>query len=325
IAERDRSLSTSVLAGDVIVLRPGIPSETTLEGDAEVVQIFSPPESLGRAASETLAARLVAPPGDALKRAAIQLFVAVRHDDWRSRAVAEVRLRDRVRDLLAAPADDEIGYMHGGLPPMAISRAERLIAEAMDGPNSSSPTVTELAATAHVSTNHFIRSFRHVLGTTPHQLVMARRCQRAMELLRQRGLTIADVSDEAGYSSPAYFVASFRQQLGVTPGAYQRAVPTKGGFLDTAGGATLINVGLGAVHDPQCRSADSRHDRGKNRRRSVASARPTRHRDALQQSGLDASIARGDLETNSQDLEALLGRPTTSLANVIGEAPRRYT
>ena len=56
IAERDRSLSTSVLAGDVIVLRPGIPSETTLEGDAEVVQIFIPPDSLGRAASETLAA-----------------------------------------------------------------------------------------------------------------------------------------------------------------------------------------------------------------------------------------------------------------------------
>ena len=228
IAERDRSLSTSVLAGDVIVLRPGIPSETTLEGDAEVVQIFIPPESLGRAASETWAARLVAPPGDALKRAAIQLFVAARHDDWRSRAVAEVRLRERVRDLLAAPADDENGYMYGGLPPMAISRAERLIAEAMDSPNSASPTVTELAATAHVSTNHFIRSFRHVLGTTPHQLVMARRCQRAMVLLRQRGLTIADVSDEAGYSSPAYFVASFRQQLGVTPGAYQRAVTTKG-------------------------------------------------------------------------------------------------
>src|SRR5262245_66449169 len=107
IAERDRSLSTSVLAGDVIVLRPGIPSETTLEGDAEVVQIFIPPESLGRAASGTLAGRLVAPPGDGLKRAAIQLFVAVRHDDWRSRAVAEVSLRERVRDLLAAPGDDE--------------------------------------------------------------------------------------------------------------------------------------------------------------------------------------------------------------------------
>jgi hypothetical protein len=48
-AERDRSLSRSVLAGDVIVLRPGIPTETTLEGDAEIVQIFVEPESLGQA------------------------------------------------------------------------------------------------------------------------------------------------------------------------------------------------------------------------------------------------------------------------------------
>src|SRR5260221_10635331 len=36
-AERDRALSKHVLAGDVIVLRPGIPTETTLEGDADVV------------------------------------------------------------------------------------------------------------------------------------------------------------------------------------------------------------------------------------------------------------------------------------------------
>jgi NAD(P)H dehydrogenase (quinone) len=53
--------------------------------------------------------------------------------------------------------------------------------------------------------------------------------------------------------------------------------------------------------------------------------------DALRRSGLDenaaefvaaldVSIARGDLETNSQDLEQLLGRPATSLADVIGEA-----
>jgi NAD(P)H dehydrogenase (quinone) len=34
---------------------------------------------------------------------------------------------------------------------------------------------------------------------------------------------------------------------------------------------------------------------------------------------LDASISRGDLETNSQDLEHLLGRPATSLATVIVE------
>src|SRR5882762_6252272 len=104
-AERDRSLSKSVLAGDVIVLRPGIPTETTLEGDAEVVQVFIEPESLGL--SNAVTETLVAPPGDALKRAVIQLFVAARHDDRRGRRAAEVRLRQAVRDLLAAPGDDE--------------------------------------------------------------------------------------------------------------------------------------------------------------------------------------------------------------------------
>src|SRR6476660_8473979 len=58
-AERDRSLSKSVLAGDVIVLRPGIPTETTLEGDAEVVQVFIEPESIGQA--NAVMGTLVAP------------------------------------------------------------------------------------------------------------------------------------------------------------------------------------------------------------------------------------------------------------------------
>jgi AraC family transcriptional regulator len=227
-AERDQHLSKHVLAGDVVVLRPGIPTETMVEGDAELVQVFIEPESLGHVAGNTATGTRVEPTSLALKRAAIQLFVAARHDDWRSRRVAEVRLRQVVGDLLAAPVEGEREQARGGLPPMAISRAERLIAEAMDSPDSASPTVTELAATARVSPNHFIRSFRQVRGTTPHQLVMTRRCQRALELLREPDLTVADVSDAAGYSSPAYFIASFRQQLGVTPGAYQRAIATKG-------------------------------------------------------------------------------------------------
>ena len=227
-AERDQHLSKHVLAGDVVVLRPGIPTETMIEGDAELVQVFIEPESLGHVAGNTATGTRVEPTSLALKRAAIQLFVAARHDDWRSRRAAEVRLRQVVGDLLAAPVEGEREQARGGLPPMAISRAERLIAEAMDSPHSASPTVRALAATARVSPNHFIRSFRQVRGTTPHQLVMTRRCQRALELLREPDLTVADVSDAAGYSSPAYFIASFRQQLGVTPGAYQRAIATKG-------------------------------------------------------------------------------------------------
>ena len=227
-AERDRTLSKNVLAGDVIVAPSGIPTETTLEGDAEVVQIFIEPESIGLVASKTIIATPVAPPGDALKRATIQLFVAARHGDWRGYDVAEVRLRQGVRDLLTGPTGDERKRAHRELPPMAIRRAEQLINEAMENPHSASPTLRELAATARISPNHLIRSLRQIRGTTPHQLVMMRRCQRAMEFLRQPDLTVAEVAWRAGYSSPAYFIASFRQQLGVTPGAYQRAVAPKG-------------------------------------------------------------------------------------------------
>src|SRR5437773_3975876 len=63
-AERDRSLSKSVLAGDVIVLRPGIPTETTLEGDAEVVQVFIEPESVGLVLRQGVRDLLAAPVDD---------------------------------------------------------------------------------------------------------------------------------------------------------------------------------------------------------------------------------------------------------------------
>src|SRR5258707_13492795 len=81
--ERDRALRKSVLAGDVIVLRPGIPTETAFEGDAEVVQIFIDPASLGHVASSSVGP-LVAPADEPLRRAVIQLFVAARQIDWQT-------------------------------------------------------------------------------------------------------------------------------------------------------------------------------------------------------------------------------------------------
>jgi len=59
---------------------------------------------------------------------------------------------------------------------------------------------------------------------------MTRRCQRAIDLLRQPDLTVADVSDAVGDSSPAYFIASFRQQRDLTPGAINEPSHEKGDF-----------------------------------------------------------------------------------------------
>lgn len=224
-AERDRAISTRGLPGHVTVFPAGISSETAIEGEADVVQIFLRPESLGLRAGQAFGGPpLIASTNDELRHAAIQLLVAARHYDWNRRSAAEGRLRQIVGELLASPRDNSSQGATDGLPPTTVRRVESLIAEAMNSYASGSPNLAELAATARLSVNQFIRAFRRATGTTPHQLVMVRRCERAMDLLRQPTLTVADVSDAAGYSSPAHFVAAFRQRLGVTPGAYQRVV-----------------------------------------------------------------------------------------------------
>jgi hypothetical protein len=75
-AERDRAISTRALPGHVTVFPAGIPSETAIEGEADVIQIFVRPERLGLIAGQTLAGPpLIASTNDELKRAAIQLLV----------------------------------------------------------------------------------------------------------------------------------------------------------------------------------------------------------------------------------------------------------
>jgi AraC family transcriptional regulator len=224
-AERDRKFFTRGLAGHVTVFPAGISSETAIEGDADVIQIFIRPESLGQLAGQAIGGPpLIASTNDELRHAAIQLLVAARGRDWSRRSTAEGRLRHVVGQLLVSPRDTMSQGANDGLPPITVRRVESLIAEAMNGYACGSPNLPELAAAARLSVNQFIRVFRRAMGTTPHQLVMVRRCERAMDLLHRPTLTVADVSDAAGYSSPAHFVAAFRQRLGVTPGAYQRAI-----------------------------------------------------------------------------------------------------
>ena len=220
-AEGGPALTGRGLPGQVSVFRAGAPSETTIEGEADVVQIFIAPDSLLPLGQTPAATPSVSQ--DELELAVIQLLVAARFEDPR-RDAAEVRLGRIVHEWLASPLGDENRVASGGLPPFAVRRVEQRIGEAINRSGSASPDLEELAATAGLSVNHFIRAFRKTIGTTPHRLVMKRRTERAIELLAQPDLTVADVSDAAGYSSPAHFVASFRRRLGVTPGSYRRAI-----------------------------------------------------------------------------------------------------
>jgi AraC family transcriptional regulator len=110
----------------------------------------------------------------------------------------------------------------GGLAPAAFRRVEAMTETALD--LAGSPTLTEMATAAGLSVTQFVRAFRRHTGSTPHQYLIRRRMDRAVSRLRVAKLSVAEVADAVGFSTPAHFVASFRTVMGVTPGALREAL-----------------------------------------------------------------------------------------------------
>ena len=84
-----------------------------------------------------------------------------------------------------------------------------------------------LAALAHVSPDHLVRTFRSVFGETPHRYLQRRRIERAMFLLRTTDLPVTDVCMKVGYTSLGAFSELFAGIVGQSPSAYRAvAEPT---------------------------------------------------------------------------------------------------
>ena len=82
-----------------------------------------------------------------------------------------------------------------------------------------------LAAQAHCSEAHFIRSFKRAFGETPHQYLLTRRLERAAALLRNTDYTVAEVCVNVGLASVGSFTTSFGRVYGMSPTAYRALYP----------------------------------------------------------------------------------------------------
>jgi AraC family transcriptional regulator len=85
------------------------------------------------------------------------------------------------------------------------------------------PGLIGLAQAAAMSPYHFLRTFRQVIGTTPHQYVLHTRLHRAARRLRATGDPISQVALEAGFNDLATFNHRFRRLIGMTPSAFRAA------------------------------------------------------------------------------------------------------
>jgi AraC family transcriptional regulator len=107
----------------------------------------------------------------------------------------------------------------------ALSRGKlRAVVEYVEEHLDASLTLGQMAAAAHLSAYHFARQFKAATGAPPHQYVIARRVERAQQLLQQdRDLSVAEVAVRAGFSDQSQLSHHFKRVVGVTPRQFRRS------------------------------------------------------------------------------------------------------
>lgn len=89
-------------------------------------------------------------------------------------------------------------------------------------------SVSDVAASVHMSPFHFHRVFSAMVGVSVMHFVRFRRLERAAHALRTSERSIADIALECQFESQATFTRAFVRYLGVPPGRYRRGAIGKG-------------------------------------------------------------------------------------------------
>lgn len=91
----------------------------------------------------------------------------------------------------------------------------------------SNPGIQAVAVRLGVSARTLNRRFRQATGLSPQAWLQRLRVQQAKELLRHSNLSLSEVAWQVGLQDVSHFGKLFREQVGMTPGAYREAVRGK--------------------------------------------------------------------------------------------------
>jgi len=110
--------------------------------------------------------------------------------------------------------------VRGGLAPRQVRRAKEILSANLDG----RVPLTEVAKECGLSVSHFSHAFRRTTGAAPHNWLLARRVEVAKEKLRDGRLSLLDVALVCGFADQSHFTRIFARIVGVSPGAWRRAL-----------------------------------------------------------------------------------------------------
>lgn len=104
------------------------------------------------------------------------------------------------------------------------ARAEKRVTDAVRhiGQNPGTTiSLTGLAREAGMSPYHFLRTFRHIVGMTPHQFILQTKLQRAAVRLRRTDDAISTIAFDEGFNDLSTFNRRFRRVMGASPGVFR--------------------------------------------------------------------------------------------------------
>lgn len=104
-----------------------------------------------------------------------------------------------------------------GLPTYKLNQALEYINAHLD----QEIKLADLAKLLGMSQYYFCRLFKQSMGISPYQYLIQQRVEQAKQLLKQKGVAIADIALECGFSSQSHLSEHFRKLTGSTPKAYR--------------------------------------------------------------------------------------------------------
>jgi AraC family transcriptional regulator len=214
-------------AGAISLVPAGSPLQLRWSGCFDWLKIDLEPGLVARVAAEAFdldPARLTLPPLDGLDlphlRAAMgavdaELTAGGAGGSLAAESLANVLAVHLLRHVLAPrrPARRPDGALPRG--------RLRAVVEYIEDHLGTGPSLEQMAAVARRSTYHFAHQFKRATGLPPYQYVIRRRVERALLLLRQGDLSLAEVAGRAGFPDQSVFCRHFKRLVGVTPGRFR--------------------------------------------------------------------------------------------------------
>lgn len=83
-------------------------------------------------------------------------------------------------------------------------------------------SLEQLAAKAHMNKYYLAHTFKAEYGTSPINYMITRRIIESKYLLAETDLSLAQIAQMLGFSSPSYFSQAFRKAQGISPADYRK-------------------------------------------------------------------------------------------------------